>query len=299
MPATLNTKTTSANIYVHIELFIVVAIWAGTFVSTKIVLAEITPALSALYRYIVASVMLMVLDYHNQERLQRADYPLIVFLSATGVTLYYLLQHYGIQYTNATDAAILISLSPVFIAIISWTLLGEKLSSANMLGLALAFGGSLLVITDGNISLNLHNERLWGNCLILLTAVSWALYSVYGKKLLQSYSALTIIKYTTVIGTIMLLPFSLSEISLKPSYGLSWWGIANLLYLGGPASVYGYLTWYKCLSRLPAVTVGSYLYFRPLLTGVIAAVVLHEKINLYVILGGLLILAGTYLATKN
>ncbi len=299
MPATLNTKTTSANIYVHIELFIVVAIWAGTFVSTKIVLAEITPALSALYRYIVASVILLVLDYHNQERLQRADYPLIVFLSATGVTLYYLLQHYGMQYTNATDAAILISLSPVFIAIISWGLLGEKLSSVNMLGLSLAFGGSLLLITDGNVSLSLHNERLWGNCLILLTAVAWALYSVYGKKLLQSYSALTIIKYTTVIGTIMLLPFSLSEIILKPSCGLSWWGIANLLYLGGPASVYGYLAWYRGLSRLPAVTVGSYLYFRPLLTGIIAAVVLHEQINGYVMLGGLLILAGTYLTTKS
>ncbi len=287
-----------SNWRIHLELLLVVAIWAGTFVATKIVLSEITPALSAVYRYIIASVILLMIDCHNPERIGPKDYPLIVFLAATGVTFYYLLQHYGIKYTNATDAAILVSLSPVFIGVISWGLLGEKLKPAAGIGLALSFAGSILVITNGDFAVQSADNRLRGDVLILLTAVSWALYSVYGKRLLQSYSARTIIKYTTVIGTILLIPFSLAEIRAAANFSFSWICFINLLYLGGLASVYGYLAWYRGLETLPAVTVGSYLYFRPLLTGIIAAVILREQAGFFTVLGGLLIILGTYLTTK-
>lgn len=286
-------------IYIHLELFFVVAIWSGTFVATKIVLEEISPALSALYRYCIASLILLVIDHRNPERIKREDYPLILFLGATGVTLYYLLQHYGIKYTSATDAAILISLSPVFIGIISWILLSEKLKGVTIFGLILAFIGCILVISNGNMSFQNAKEQLWGDILILLTAVSWAFYSVYGKKLLNSYSIHTIVKYTTWTGTFLLIPFSLPEMGDKAThFSLSLIGWLNLLYLGGLASVYGYLAWYRALNKLSAVMVGSYLYFRPLLTGIIAAIILHETISVFVIMGGFFIVLGTYLSTK-
>ncbi|MDR3562730.1 MAG: DMT family transporter [Negativicutes bacterium] len=285
-------------IYVHLELLVVVAIWAGTFVATKLLLMEVPPALSALYRYLLASVVIVAVDWRNGEKIQRQDYPAIIFLALTGVTLYYLLQHFGIRYTDATDAAILISLSPVFIGLISWILLGEKLRPLTVTGLALAFVGAVLVITGGRFDYAAMDQQVWGDILILLTAVSWAFYSVYGKKLLGRYQVNTIIKYTTVIGTIFILPFSLSEIADVKSFALSWVGVGCLLYLGPLASVYGYLAWYRALSRLAPVTVGSYLYFRPLLTGIIAALVLGEAIGAGVAVGGGLILLGTYLTVK-
>lgn len=285
-------------IYTHLELFLVVAIWAGTFVATKIVLEEISPAISALYRYCIASFILLVIDYRNSERIKGADYPLLIFLGATGVTLYYLLQHYGIKYTNATDAAILISLSPVFIGVISGVLLREKLKRITLIGLSLAFIGCILVITNGTESYQDNEARLWGDILILLTAVSWAFYSVYGKKLLKHYSIRTIVKYTTWIGTLLLIPFCLPELNPATNFSLSITGWLNLIYLGGLASVYGYLAWCRALTKLPAVTVGSYLYFRPLLTGIIAAMIVHENIGPSVIIGGFFIVLGTYLSTK-
>ncbi|ATW26529.1 DMT family transporter [Candidatus Formimonas warabiya] len=288
-----------STLWIHLELFLVVAIWAGTFVSTKMVLAEMTPVLSALFRYLIASAILCIIDYKNPERVAKKDYPLIVFLSVTGVTFYYLLQHYGIKYTNATNAAILVSLSPVFIGLIFWTLLGERLKGITVIGLALSFTGCFLVITNGNLASMQINEQFWGNVLILLTAVSWALYSVFGKRLLKFYSARTIIKYTTVIGTLLLFPFSWGEIQSVGSFSLSWVGWANLFYLGGLASVYGYLAWYRGLAKLPAVTVGSYLYFRPFLTGILAAVILKDRVGPALILGGALILFGTYLTARE
>jgi drug/metabolite transporter (DMT)-like permease len=291
-------KSGSRLLYTHLELFLVVAIWAGTFVATKIVLTEISPVLSALYRYCVASLLLIVIDYHNDERIRQDDYPQVIFLGVTGVTLYYLLQHYGIKYTNATDAAILISLSPIFIGIISWFLEREKVKGTTIIGLGLAFMGCILVITNGNITFQNNKEELWGDLLILLTAVSWAFYSIYGKKLLKIYSTRTIVKYTTLIGTLLLLPFSLPEIMQTTDFSLSLTGWFNVVYLGGVASVYGYLAWYRALTKLPAVTVGSYLYFRPLLTGIIAVIVLHETIGIFVIVGGFLIIIGTYLSTR-
>lgn len=68
---------------------------------------------------------------------------------------------------------------------------------------------------------------------------------------------------------------------------------------GGLASVYGYLAWYRALAKLQSVTVGSYLYFRSFLTGLMAAAVLHERISGYILAGGFLIIAGTYLSVKK
>lgn len=284
----------------HLELLFVVAVWAGTFVATKIVLEHIPPAISALYRYLIASVIVVIIDIRNREKIERADYPSLVLLGLTGVTLYYLLQHYGIRYTNATEAAILISLSPVFIGLISWSLMREPFRLMAGVGLLLAFTGSLMVITGGNIpSSGELGDRVRGDFLILLTALTWAIYSVLGKKLLHRYSPITLIKYTTITGTLLLVPFTLPELL---HYGLplpDMVGWLNLLYLGGAASVYGYLAWYRALTALPAVTVGSYLYFRPLLTGLIAAVILHERIGAAGLLGGVLIILGTFLTVKK
>jgi drug/metabolite transporter (DMT)-like permease len=283
---------------IHLELFVVVAIWAGTFVATKMLLTEVPPALSALYRYIVASAILLILYWGRLERPARADLPRIVFLALTGVTCYYLLQHLGIKYTDATDASILISLSPIFMGLISWTLVGEKPGLAAVAGLALATVGCILVITKGGYDFFRQGDRLAGNILILLTALSWALYSVFGKQLLAKYSAGTLITYTTVLGTIGIFPFTIGELRQAASLDLSWQGWLNVLYLGGLASVYGYLAWYRALERLPSVTVGSYLYFRPLLTAVIAALVLQEAVGAWEVLGGCLIIGGTYLAAR-
>ncbi|WP_165908218.1 DMT family transporter [Hydrogenispora ethanolica] len=283
---------------IHLELLWVVALWAGTFVATKMVLAQIPPAASALLRYVIAAAILVGFNLRNRERVAREDYPVFLGLGLTGVTLYYLLQHYGIGLTTASDAAVLISLSPVFIGIISWLWLGEKLKASGGTGLVLALAGAILVIGNGKALGSQPPARLWGNCLILLTAVSWAVYSVWGKRMLVKYQPLTLITATTIIGAVLLVPFALPELSsLRPAQW-TWLTWLNLLYLGGAASVYGYLAWYRGLERLPAVTVGSYLYFRPLLTGWIAAVVLHERIGLSVVAGAVLIILGTYLTTK-
>lgn len=282
----------------HLELLLVVAVWAGTFVSTKMLLTEVPPALSALYRYIAASVILLAVNWGRLERVERADWPRMVFLSLTGITFYYLLQHYGLRYADATDASILVSLSPIFMGLISWTALGERPAPGALAGLALAAAGSFLVVTKGEYDFFRADDRLAGDLLILLTALSWALYSVFGKKLLGKYSVATLITYTTLLGTAFILPFTVGELRQAASFSLSWLGWLNLLYLGGLASVYGYLAWYRALKRLPAVTVGSYLYFRPLLTGIIAAVILREAVGGWEVAGGCLIAGGTYLAAR-
>ncbi len=192
----------------------------------------------------------------------------------------------------------LVSLSPVFMGAISWIFLRERVTGKGAAGLVLAFAGAVLVVSNGQAFWAQAGARVQGDLLILGTAVSWAVYSVVGKKLLGRYRVLTLTTWTTLIGTAFLLPFSAAEL-LRFDFGrLTWVNGLNLLYLGGAASVYGYLAWYRALARLPAVTVGSYLYFRPLLTGVLSALILHETIGPFLVVGGVLIIGGTWLASR-
>ncbi len=292
-------KARQGLLLVHLELLGVVAIWAGTFVATKWVLLEIPPAASALLRYVIAAGLLWLIYRRRREPVARGDYGAFGLLGLTGVTLYYLLQHYGIRYTNATDAALLISLSPAFIGVISWFWTRERIKSQAWLGMVLALSGAALVIGKGQAVWQNAHQRIGGDLLILLTAVAWAVYSVGGKKLLAKYRPLTLIAVTTVIGTVLLAPFALGELFAINYAKLTLRTWLCLLYLGGAASVYGYLAWYRGLQRLPALTVGSYLYFRPLLTGVVAAILLKEQVGWAVVFGGGLIIAGTYLTAQT
>ena len=86
----------------------------------------------------------------------------------------------------------------------------------------------------------LNPQRLYGDFLILLTGLAWAIYSILVKTLLERYPATTVLAYTTFAGTLFLLPLSLAELPVNfATVTLSGW--LNIIYLGLFASVMAYL----------------------------------------------------------
>ena len=283
---------------IHFVLFLTVVIWASTFINIKVVLQQLPPNTIAFLRFFLAGIILVFyFRLTGQPGVKREDWLRVGVCGLTGVALYNFFQNQGLKYAGATDAAILASLAPVFMAVLSWLILHEKITGQQIFGIIVAFTGSLLVATNGSFrDLALSSARLWGDFLVFLTGLIWAVYNIALKKLLDRYPPVTVLTYSTVIGALLLFPCMLFE---SPQFGpVNLAGWLNVVYLGLVASALAYLLWNKALVATSIITAGAYLYLIPVVAGIIAAVFLGEMPGPWLVAGGVLALVGTYFAGK-
>jgi len=280
-------------------LLFTIILWGSSFVSIKVLLPQVPANTIALLRYIIASIGLgLFFIVTKQPRLQKRDLSGILLSGIFGVTISSVLQNQGLRYAGTADAAIFIAMSPVFITLLSRYALNDKISRMQVIGIAIAFAGSVLVAVDGSFSnFEFNRLRLYGDLLVLLSSLAWAVFSIKLKKLLKYYPPATVMTYSTIAGTVFLIPFSLLEAPFDLT-AVSSVGWMNLIYLGLFSSAVGNLIWNSALGKVSAVTVGAYLYLSPVVAAVTALLFLNEIPGLYTVLGGFIILTGTFFASK-
>jgi len=279
-------------------LLLTMLIWAGSFIFTKISLNEIKPYNLAFYRFVLASPVLLAIVYLRGylQPIKMVDLPKIVILAVTGVTFLYVLQFLALMYTTATNSSILINMSVIFVAVMSF-FLGEKFTKLKVLGLFLSFVGAFLVISNGRLEF-FSSDTFKGDILMIFDGFLWAIYTIVGKDLLRKYNPYSLTAHAFLIGSILLLPFALYEGLVNPmSLSMIVW--ISLLYLSLLCSVFAYLVWYGSLTKMDATKVAVFVYIVPFFTAVMAFLVLREQISLYTVIGGILTMIGVYLVEKN
>lgn len=139
-----------------------------------------------------------------------------------------------------------------------------------------------------------------GDFLAILAALSWAFYSVMIKKIGTSYKNIYISRKIFFYAILTMLPVLIYE---KGNFGSSEFFtgkvISNLLFLGILASSICYVLWNKVIFNIGAVKANNFIYLSPLFTTIFSALILHEKITLVAVLGGILIIFGVYVSEKK
>ncbi len=266
--------------------------WAGSFIAVKIGVRELSPVQIAFLRFAVASPFMLLVVFLKKKKMRMPlnEFPALIVLALSGVTLLYLFQFTGIKYTTASSSAVLINTNVIFIAILSFIFLKEKLSVKKVGGIVMGFSGVILIVGDASFT----GITMKGNLLIILSASCWAVYSVVGKKLLEKYDALTITTYAFIIGTFMFIPFMKEGIPA----GISLTGWAVIFYLAVLCSVFGYIAWYYALADAEASKVAIFLNLIPLFAMLLSYFILKEKIGMPILAGAFFIITGIYL-TQN
>jgi drug/metabolite transporter (DMT)-like permease len=203
-----------------------------------------------------------------------------------------------------------VATTPIFIALLGWLVLQEKLGRDRVMGITLAAVGVLIVVTKGNLSsLTAGQFGAPGDLLILISAPNWAVFSVLSRRVLhypesasdapvRRPTAARMIFYVMGIGWL----FTSIQLFLGPGLGeikqltaSGWLGIG---FLGIFCSGLAYIFWYDALRIMPASQVGAFLYLEPLVTVVVAAAVLAESITFASLLGGGIILLGVWVVGR-
>ena len=114
--------------------------------------------------------------------MERKDIPRLIIVSVVGIVLYQTLFMETVKYTSATNASLLISISPIFTTVFAIILKQEKFSSRKLIGSIIAFCGAALVLVAGNSLAS----SFYGNGIGLITSICWGLYPVLASPLIKN-----------------------------------------------------------------------------------------------------------------
>ncbi|MFN2235642.1 MAG: DMT family transporter [Anaerolineales bacterium] len=281
-------------------IFSVVA-WGASFIATKVALQAIHPATVVWLRFGIG-IFILGLAAHWRGQLalpHRKDLAYFALLGFIGITFHQWLQSTGLVTAQASTTAWIVATTPIFMAILGWLFLREKLTKYQILGIGLASMGVLLVVSKGDLSvLGLRESVTPGDILILISAPNWAIFSTLSRRGLKDQSAVLMILYVMGFGwlfssTLFFMGPGLHEISR-----LTLPGWLSILFLGIACSGLAYIFWYDGLQAIPASQVGAFLYLEPLVAVLVAGIVLKESILLASLLGGAIILLGVWLVNR-
>lgn len=282
-------------------LFVTAIIWGITLPLMKVNLLTIPPLTLAFLRFSLAATI--ALSFDGFRKLKLKDFFHIGIFSFFGISLHIGFLVVGLEITNAIDATLILTLSPIITSIFAAFFLRERIGPLHSLGILLTFlGVSSYLVLPELFSQNLNSFNLIGDLLILGSVLSAVIFTLGSKKLFNLYPPKAVSSVSFLVGALSFLPFAFSEYLFNPIWinNISWFNIFSILFLGIFSSYLAYNALEWGLSKLDVhidVTIG---YLSSMLAVLIATVFLHEKLHLsFFIFSIVLVGIGIALVTRH
>lgn len=282
----------------HVVALCVIMIWGGTFVNTRVLIDKgLLPEEIFVLRTVVAYFCIWFISPKKVFSNSVKDELIMVLLGIFGSSLYFLTENYALKLAVVNDVSFIVCTAPLITLILAlFFFKSVKASVPVVVGSLLALVGVGIVIFNGRFVL--HLDPL-GDFLALAAATSWAIYSLVMKNFSARYSSVFITRKVFFYGLITIMPvfavhpwsFAFEDL-LNPSIGL------NLLYLSVIASFVCFAAWSWVISRLGALRASNYIYFNPVTTVIMSALILNEHMTIIAFMGSAMILSGVFISNK-
>jgi drug/metabolite transporter (DMT)-like permease len=279
-----------------LALIAAVVIWGLTFVATKIALVDFQPFTLTVTRLILAWSVLYFFARREGYRLRQTFTPALLALGFTGVAFFYGVETIGLNLTSAASGSLIQAGIPALTAVAAFFLLRERLSPLQIAGVSLSVLGVIVITITGAFSL--ANDSLLGNLLVLLSTLSWVVYTILGKRLSLHFSPLVATTGGMGAGLLFLLPFSMIEIATAGFPHFTPIGFAAWFYLALGGSALAYFLWNYGLTHTNASVASPFINLIPVI-GLFAAILWGEPVSAGQIGGGALAILGIWLSSRG
>jgi Predicted permease, DMT superfamily len=288
------------------DLVLVVAnvVYATSYAATRLTLDHVPPATLALIRLVIGALVLIPVAVTVRPAaaapIGRADRWSIVWMGVLGFAGAFAFSHWGIARSTATNAALLITVEPISLILLSPWALGERLTPRERLGATLALLGAAVVVVNGIPGVTAALAPHWrGDLLLLLAGLAYASYSLLGRGVLTRHPAIAVTAWSIAWGVAAMLPLAALEWSAGVALQLTGRSILGVLYLALIITALGYLAWNWALERVPAPRAAIFLNIQPLVGALLGVYYLGEPLTVFTVVGGGLILTGLTLTVKG
>lgn len=286
----------------YLLLTLTVLFWSSNMVIGRGIRDHVPPITLGFWRWMVA--LLLVLPFalphlKAQWPQLRAGWRPILALGLLGTAGYNTFAYLGLQYTTATNAALLNSFVPIATIAISWAFLGKRLGRYESLGVGISLLGALTIVGRGDIavltSLQLNAGDLW----MLVAVLDWAIYTVALAWRPVGLHPMLMLAATIVVGLTALGLGSLWELQSGRSFIVNGTSIATIAYLGLLPSFLGYVFYNRAVGEVGANRASLFIHLMPVFGTLLSALFLAEVPQAYHFVGITLIFTGISLTMKS
>ncbi len=280
----------------HLAASFTILLWGATFISTKVLLETFSPVEILIARFVLGYLALWVAAPRFLHLRERREEIYFAAAGATGITLYYLLENIALVYSSASNVGITVSTAPFFTALLVPVFMKGKVAIPFRfyVGFFVALSGiALITVQESALSFS-----PFGDFLALLAALAWAVYSHLLRMVFAfSYPTILVTRRIFGYGILCMLPILFWE-GRSASLSAIWnpLNLGNLLFLGLGASACCFATWNYAVKVMGPVKTGVYIYATPVVTAVLAILILHEPFTWLSACGMALALAGLWMS---
>jgi drug/metabolite transporter (DMT)-like permease len=277
-----------------VALVALVTIWGANFAIVKSALSELTPLAFNALRFTGASMVTLILTWIIERDLAiaRRDWGMLLVLGFLGDFLYQVLYIHGLARTRASNASLILSTVPIFVALIGTVTRSERIHRTNWIGIALSFVGIFVLLSASGTGVAVGGQTLTGDLLVLCATVLWAIYTTFSKRLMQRNSALKTTAWLMASTTPLLVLIAIPDLLSQDWHAVSLQSWLGLVYSAALAIAIGYVIWNAGVQRIGSARTSLYSYLVPLVAVVVAWAFLGESMQPLQALGAAGILLG-------
>jgi len=288
-----------------LKLVMVAALWGGTFIAGKI-LAQSLPLMTAAFgRFLVASILLVIVAVKMEgglPRLNRKQILQTAVLGLTGIFLYNICFFGALARVPAGRTSLFVSLTPIVTAILAGLIFSERLGARRWVGIVVALLGAIVVITRGDLIggiADISQSLGLGELMMLGAVLSWATYTLISRKALETLSPVIATTYGTLWGFIFLSIGAVGEFKDIDWMPLDWRVWTSVFYLGAFGTVLAFIWYYQGIQTVGPSLTAIFNNLVPAFGVLFSTVMLGEPILISMVVGGLIAVLGVSLVNKQ
>ncbi|GMA62389.1 DMT family transporter [Alicyclobacillus fastidiosus] len=239
-------------------------------------------------------IVLCIALFRNKKAYLRKYFPTYFISAVFNVFFFFGLQTVGLSYLPAGLFSVLIYLEPVLVGIVAWLWLGEPMSLQKVIGLVLGFLGVAAISAH---SLTQHLSAI-GIIIGIATAAFWTIGTVYSKKAQERVDMMWLLAIQFLIGGVLITALGSMSESWSAIHVTTTFVLATLF--GGFFGItLSWMIWFHLVHAGEATRIAAMTFFVPLISVLTSVIFLHESLNIWLLVGLVLIVLGIYLTNRQ
>lgn len=285
----------------YLAIILTTVLWASSLIFAKLIFVELGPIVFVALRYTLACPFLLVITLQHKKKQTVEDvkknWKLLLVAGLSGPFISQILQYIGLELTTASDALLLLNLTPIFAVILAAPVLNEKISFEKIVGLSLATIGALLIVMNtapDDITFDIW--RFLGALIVIVSTFFFAINGIAGKIAIKSIDAISITFYSTLIAVpfIWISATLFDDVTVLLTMSMQSWLI--VLWVAIVNTVIAFILYYESMKYIEASLVQIMLNLIAVWGVLLSIFVLHETVTYLQIFGGIITVIGVIIA---
>ena len=285
----------------YLGIIVTTVLWSSSLIFAKLIFSEVGPIVFVALRYTLACPFLLVMTLQHRKKQTVEDvkknWKILLITGLSGPFISQILQYVGLELTTASDALLLLNLTPIFAVILASPVLSEKITIEKVVGVILATVGAMLIVMNATPEpATFDFWRLFGDLIVILSTFFFAVNGIAGKVSIKSVDAVS----TSFYSMLFAVPFIwvsaslLDDVTVLFTMSVQAWLV--VMWVAIVNTVIAFVLYYESMKHIEASLVQIMLNLIAVWGVLMSILVLSETVTYFQIFGGAITVIGVIIA---